>query len=85
MRPPAVGVGDPGLEVESLLEVDVDQVIAAHHAVQGEGAAVQIDALQARHFAGRRLNRAGDTLEVLDLRGQLFEQVGVSGVGMERL
>src|SRR5687767_2029784 len=64
---------DAGVEVESLLEVDVDDVITANGAGQRARAAPDVDAAEARHFAGQREQVAGDVLKVFELAHQMRE------------
>ena len=66
-RPCFDGALDPGLEIEPLFEVHEDQVVAADRAVQRERAAVDVDAVDARHRPRLRDQVLDDLLEILQL------------------
>ena len=68
---------DPALEVETLLEVDVDQVIAPDDAVQRERAAVNVQSMEAREIAGFGNQVLRDLLEVLQLVAKLCDHIDV--------
>src|SRR5262245_10219667 len=72
------GARDASFEVEPLLEVDVDDVIAARGAEQRPRAAPDVDARQPRHLTRRRDQIAGDVLKVFELSHQVGER-GVVG------
>ena len=71
--------GNPCLEVEALLEVDVDDVVAADRAGQRPRAAPDVDARQPGHLARQRKQMAGDVLKVLELAHQVREFIGFVG------
>ncbi len=68
------------VEIEPLLEVDVDDVIAAHRTVERASPAVHVDPLEPGQFTRLRKEVSGDVLEVLQFVCQLSEQlVGIRG------
>jgi len=79
-REPAIGEGeatDARVEIESLLEVHVDQVIAADAPVERHRLAVDVDALQLRKLASGRQEVLRDILEIAELVEQIPEALGV--------
>jgi hypothetical protein len=71
------GLGNPRLQIEALLEVDVDDVIAADHAVKRQRLPVHIDPVQAWQLARLRQQVARNVLKVGELVGELPEHIGV--------
>ena len=63
-------LGDAGVQVVSLLEVDVDEVVAAGGATEGPRAAPDVNPLQSRHLSrlGDQLLR--DLLKIFELFGK---------------
>jgi hypothetical protein len=67
------------VEIESLLEVHVDQVIAADEAVEGQRAAEDVDAGEARRLSGLGHQVARDVFEIRELAPELLHQIGAAG------
>ncbi len=61
------------IEIEALLEVHVDDVVAADRSAERPRATPDVDAFEARHFARLRQQVSGDVLEVFQLAGELLE------------
>ena len=61
---------DSGVQVESLPEVHVDDVVASHQAVQGDRTAVDVNSAQPGKIPGLRDEVFGDLFEILHLPGQ---------------
>ena len=74
-RPSCDGASMRAGEIEPLLEVDVDEVIAADRAVERQRAAEDVDALQARHLARLRHQVLRDVFEIVELARELPEQI----------
>ena len=69
---------DARLEVESLLEVDVDQVISADKAIERQRAAEDVDAAKARRLAGLGHQVARDVFEIRELAPELLHEIGAA-------
>ena len=70
--------GDPRLEIEAMLEVDVDDVVATDRAVERQRAAPHVDAVQARHVAGQRHQVLGDALEIIEFASEALSSWSAS-------
>ena len=58
-------VPDSGVDVETFLEVDVNQMIAAANAIERNDASVNFDSSKRRDFTGQRENIFCNLLEIL--------------------
>src|SRR5204863_1715283 len=67
-------VPDPGVEVEPLLEVDINNMIAAHDARERHGASPDIDPAQVGDFSRLREQIFGNSLKVVQLARELPQQ-----------
>jgi hypothetical protein len=65
---------DAPVEIEALLEIDVDQVIAPDDAVQRKGAAMDVEAMETRKISGFWNQVLGNLLEILQLVTELFDE-----------
>ena len=74
-RSPRFRLGDSRLQVVTLLEIDVDEVVASHRAAQGTGASPDVEPGQPRHLSRFRHEPVGDLLEVPQLLGGDRRQV----------
>ena len=74
-RSPRSGLGNSRLQVVTLLEIDVDEVVASHRAAQGTGASPDVEPGQPRHPSRFRHQPVGDLLEVPQLLGEPRGQV----------
>jgi hypothetical protein len=68
---------DPEVKIKPLLEVHVDQVVAAHGAVKGERAAANIKAVEPGDVAGLRDQMFDDLFKIRQLVGQLNHSVSL--------
>jgi hypothetical protein len=69
------GLGDTRRKIEPLLEVDINEMVAADRAIQRQCSAEDIDAAQSREIARLRKQVLRDLLEVVQLSRELPEQI----------
>ena len=74
-RSPGFRLGDARLQVVTLLEIDVDEVVSSHRAAQGTGASPDVDPGQPGHLSRFRHEPVGDLLEVPQFLGEDRGQV----------
>ena len=60
---------DASVEIVPFFEVDIENMVAADHAVQGHGIAVDVNALQYGDFSGEWHNVARNLLKILQFAG----------------
>ena len=81
VEPPVLDAAlDSGVQIEPLLEVHIDHVVAADHAIQGERAPVNVNATQLGDIPWLRDQAFCDCFEILQLARQLPYQVAPVGM-----
>ena len=66
---------DSRLEVEALLEIEKDQEVAAHRAVEGERASINVHSANQGKIPGLRNQITGNLLEIFQLARELTNRV----------
>src|SRR5437016_14416122 len=66
---------DSRLEVEALLEIEKDQEVAAHRAVEGERASINVHSVNQGNVSGLRNQISGNLLEIFQLARELTNRV----------
>ena len=69
------GLLDARVEVEAVVEVEIDQVVTADHAVERDGFTMDIDPFQPRDITGGGFEVFGDGLEIGQFVGEGFEVI----------
>ena len=69
------GVSHALVQVEPLLEIQIDHMVAADEAVERARSAPDIDALKTGHLTRLRRQPKSDVLEILELRDQVADEI----------